>query len=440
MEQQLRIDDFPDNDPSFALVESDLLPANDTSSTSQPRSATHSAGSSQTRTSLGGNTVRPVEASQEQQLDESTLRRKIFEIHRDELMSSKYSKTETEPQEVKEDETEPSEKDLEPTWHDAEAGIRGCKHYQRNAKLMADCCKRWFTCRFCHDDNSDHNIIRQNTKYMMCMYCKAVQPAAQICSNTECSRTLARYYCPKCKLWDDSPKKPIYHCDDCGICRVGRGLGQDYYHCKKCNVCMAIGLKNEHRCIERNLESDCPICGEFMFTSTSRVIFMPCGHCIHEHCFNEYAQTSYQCPTCLKSLTDTRHLFARIDAMLSQSKMPPEYDDYVSNILCNDCTAKSKAKYHFLYHKCQECGSYNTTVLSTVQGSSGQVLNNASATTSGTQASNETENSSGDTTNRPRSRTSSGAATASAGRSLSGAWEAMWDGNSTPGGRDPDME
>ena len=61
---------------------------------------------------------------------------------------------------------------------------------------------------------------------------------------------------------------------DCGICRIGKGLGIDYFHCKKCNVCMAISLKGRHKCIERNLESDCPICGEYMFTSTTTVIFM----------------------------------------------------------------------------------------------------------------------------------------------------------------------
>lgn len=47
---------------------------------------------------------------------------------------------------------------------------------------------------------------------------------------------------------------------------------------EKCNVCMALSLKGRHKCIERNLESDCPVCGDYMFTSTTTVIFMPCGH------------------------------------------------------------------------------------------------------------------------------------------------------------------
>ena len=162
--------------------------------------------------------------------------------------------------------------------------------------MQAHCCGKWDTCRFCHDEVSDHTITRFRYKIhdytkvrilneflldvrnlvstMMCMYCETVQPAGQDCINTDCGKKVARYYCKECKLWDDDPRKNIYHCYDCGICRIGKGLGIDYFHCPTCNVCMAIGLKGRHKCIERNLESDCPICGEYMFTSTSTVIFM----------------------------------------------------------------------------------------------------------------------------------------------------------------------
>jgi hypothetical protein len=39
---------------------------------------------------------------------------------------------------------------------------------------------------------------------------------------------------------------------------------------------MSVELKGKHKCIERNLESDCPICSEYMFTSTTTIIFMVC--------------------------------------------------------------------------------------------------------------------------------------------------------------------
>jgi hypothetical protein len=112
---------------------------------------------------------------------------------------------------------------------------------------------------------------RPETKNMFCMLCSEIQPAAQVCRS--CHETVARYYCDTCKLWDDRSEKSIYHCDQCGICRVGKGLGQDYFHCEKCNICMVISLKDNHRCIERSLECDCPICGEYMFTSTSKIVF-----------------------------------------------------------------------------------------------------------------------------------------------------------------------
>ncbi|KAJ3128270.1 hypothetical protein HK098_004845 [Nowakowskiella sp. JEL0407] len=258
-----------------------------------------------------------------------------------------------------------TESDKEKTYHDKDSLIIGCKHYQRAAKLQAHCCGKWYTCRFCHDEVSDHTIVRNLTTTMMCMYCSFVQPAGQDCINPECGRRTAKYYCKECKLWDDDPRKNIYHCYDCGICRIGKGLGQDYFHCKKCNVCMAISLKGRHKCIERNLESDCPICGEYMFTSTTTVIFMPCGHCIHYKCHQEYIQTSYQCPTCFKSLANMSEYFKRIDAMLAQHQMPAEYANTQSYIYCNDCEKKCHAKFHFLYHKCVHCNGYNTKVLHT---------------------------------------------------------------------------
>lgn len=278
---------------------------------------------------------------------------------------------------------DPADDGRSKSFHNEEKGILGCKHYQRKCKLQANCCQKIVTCRFCHDDAEDHAIVRHETKNMLCMNCLALQPAAQMCK--ECGEEMARYYCDKCKLWDDDPKKPIYHCDDCGICRQGKGLGKDFFHCKKCNICLVKSMK-DHKCIERNLESDCPICGEYMFTSTSTVIFMPCGHCIHKHCYTTYIQTSYQCPTCLKSLGDMSEYFNRLDKDLERQPMPAEYEKYISHIFCNDCEKKTPAKYHFFYHKCGHCGSFNTTVLKTENTEETQPSENAGASSSSSAA------------------------------------------------------
>jgi uncharacterized CHY-type Zn-finger protein len=114
-----------------------------------------------------------------------------------------------------------------------ERRVLGCSHYKRNVKLQCSACDRWYTCRFCHDDAEDHMLNRRETKHMLCMLCGYAQAAAELCRG--CGESAARYYCDVCKLWDDDPQKSIYHCNDCGICRVGQGLGKDFFHCEVCS-------------------------------------------------------------------------------------------------------------------------------------------------------------------------------------------------------------
>ena len=113
----------------------------------------------------------------------------------------------------------------------------GCKHYLRNVKLQCSSCNKWYTCRFCHDEAEQHQLIRKATRNMLCMLCGCAQRASAMCS--ECGEASARYYCGICKLWDDYPDRPIYHCNGCGICRKGVGLGKDFFHCKVC-VCVCV--------------------------------------------------------------------------------------------------------------------------------------------------------------------------------------------------------
>jgi uncharacterized CHY-type Zn-finger protein len=106
----------------------------------------------------------------------------------------------------------------------------GCQHYKRNVKVQCHQCRRWYTCRHCHDEVEDHNLDRRKTQNMLCMACGTPQSAGEYC--TDCGQQAAWYYCHICKLWDDNTSKKIYHCIDCGICRRGAGLGKDYFHCK----------------------------------------------------------------------------------------------------------------------------------------------------------------------------------------------------------------
>jgi uncharacterized CHY-type Zn-finger protein len=106
----------------------------------------------------------------------------------------------------------------------------GCSHYKRNVKLQCFDCKKWYTCRLCHDEVEDHRLDRPKTENMLCMLCGHAQHAAQYCK--WCGELAAQYYCASCKLWDNDASKSIYHCGDCGICRIGKGLGKDFFHCK----------------------------------------------------------------------------------------------------------------------------------------------------------------------------------------------------------------
>jgi uncharacterized CHY-type Zn-finger protein len=110
--------------------------------------------------------------------------------------------------------------------------VLGCQHYKRNVKVQCYECRRWYTCRHCHDAVEDHSLNRSRTQNMLCMACGTPQQAAEHCK--ECGTQAACYYCDICKLWDNNSKKKIYHCPDCEICRRGEGLGKDFYHCKVC--------------------------------------------------------------------------------------------------------------------------------------------------------------------------------------------------------------
>ncbi|KAL2430603.1 putative RING finger protein C2F3.16 [Exophiala dermatitidis] len=237
----------------------------------------------------------------------------------------------------------------------------GCVHYKRNVKMQCNICQKWYTCRLCHDEVESHTLPRRETKNMLCMLCNTPQPVGQFCKN--CHVQAACYYCPVCKLWNNDPAKSIYHCDDCGICRLGEGLGKDFFHCKKCAACMSIQAESTHKCIERSTKCDCPICGEYLFTSNKPVAFMRCGHSIHEACFAEWCNTSYKCPICSKSIANMESQFRRLDRHIEEQPMPEEYRDNRAYIFCNDCNSRSVTKYHWLGLKCAICDSYNTTQL-----------------------------------------------------------------------------
>ncbi|GLT43494.1 hypothetical protein SLA2020_174370 [Shorea laevis] len=248
-----------------------------------------------------------------------------------------------------------------PSFRDSEKQVFGCEHYKRNCKFRAACCGKLYTCRFCHDKVSDHSMDRKATTEMMCMQCLKIQAVGRVCTTPSCGGlSMAKYYCSICKLFDD--ERTVYHCPFCNLCRLGSGLGVDFFHCMKCNCCLSMKLV-DHQCREKGLETNCPICCDFLFTSNESVRALPCGHFMHSACFQAYTCSHYICPICSKSLGDMTVYFRMLDALLASEVLPGEYRDRCQDILCNDCEKKGTAPFHWLYHKCGFCGSYNTRVI-----------------------------------------------------------------------------
>lgn len=97
-----------------------------------------------------------------------------------------------------------------------------------------------------------------------------------------------------------------------------------------------------------------------MFTSPKPVVFMGCGHSIHQKCYDEHMLRSYKCPICNKSLLNMQSQFRQLELAILAQPMPPEFRDTRATILCNDCSGKSSVPYHWLGLKCAICTSYNT--------------------------------------------------------------------------------
>jgi len=187
------------------------------------------------------------------------------------------------------------------------------------------------------------------------------------------------YFCKTCNLWTNNknPNKifidsllvdtiskivDIYHCNDCGICRLGKK--EDYIHCQKCNLCLNKKIYDNHTCKLNVKEQNCPICLKSNWSAANMtVVILKCGHTVHSKCFQDtLASGNYSCPICKKSMIDMSQHWQQVDNMLSTHTMPDEFSNWTSNIYCNDCNEKSTTSYHFTYHKCGNCGSYNTVI------------------------------------------------------------------------------
>lgn len=241
-----------------------------------------------------------------------------------------------------------------------------CEHYKRGCKILAPCCDKLFHCRLCHDEQSDHEINRFEIKKVQCKKCYYLQDVKQFCEI--CNNCMGEYFCSICNFFDDTDKGQ-FHCESCGICRVGGR--ENFYHCNRCNSCIRIEIKDSHNCIENVTKDVCPICRLDLFNSTESLSVLKCGHYMHQNCMNfmlnqkKLSLTSLRCPTCQKTIVDLSKHWAMMDLEIENVPMPEEYINETRNIICNDCETEGNVKFHVLGLKCvnSNCGSYNTKIV-----------------------------------------------------------------------------
>lgn len=169
-----------------------------------------------------------------------------------------------------------------------------CKHYRHWCSSVHPKTKQLVACRHCYTAQNEetllcdeHEFDRFNVSKMQCVFCHCYQTTGSSCINPDCTMydRHHRYYCDVCHLWEDDVSKAIFHCEKCGICRMGRR--DDYAHCDTCNMC--VPKRGKHRCVGgRAQDNPCPICYTDVAHSADPAVFLPCGHAVHLTCLNEW--------------------------------------------------------------------------------------------------------------------------------------------------------
>lgn len=169
-----------------------------------------------------------------------------------------------------------------------------CTHYLRKCKLEAACCGKIHECRICHDVSENHEMDRKAVKTLVCVQCDTHQNVGKNCSS--CGILFGTYSCLICRLFDDNDKGQ-FHCQGCGICRVGGD--KNFFHCPKCNICIKTSIKETHKCIEDISRRMCPVCLEDLHASTKKAIIPKCSHMIHDECQQSLLKFGFpSCPLC----------------------------------------------------------------------------------------------------------------------------------------------
>jgi hypothetical protein len=71
------------------------------------------------------------------------------------------------------------------------------------------------------DWEKKHELDRSTVSELVCALCETRQPVGVACANMACGTAFGAYACAACPFFDDDLSKGTFHCEECGICRVG---------------------------------------------------------------------------------------------------------------------------------------------------------------------------------------------------------------------------
>ena len=223
--------------------------------------------------------------------------------------------------------------------------------------FQAGCCGEFFPCRKCHNAAMEaagpaapctEEMDRAKVTAVQCNRCGNVQAVAAAC--TKCHLQFARYTCLPCRMFDETDKGQ-FHCNGCGICRIGGQ--QNYTHCNRCGVCYVNAKYVNHTCALGRLERNCTVCLEDLHSATEQLYEPRCGHVLHFKCYAQLRQAHRTtCPTCSRSFEDSVLRWQLMDAQIAQTPLPHEDSNKFVLISCNDCTVQFW--YYFILSKKQK--------------------------------------------------------------------------------------
>lgn len=243
-----------------------------------------------------------------------------------------------------------------------------CLNSNNNYKLYASCCNKYICCHICHNRENDHRLRKsKDIKHILCTKCDTINENLEDKCKS-CNSKYSKHFCKECNIYNDSDTG-LYHCKICKKCYYTSE--ESLVHCDKCNRCFNNKAILKHKCNIIEGVDKCQICLDKIFSANEKTILLRCSHLIHESCLNNLKLYNIneivKCTICNMSVQNSKKYEDEYDKRVLECPVNEPRCKWKTEYLCFDCHDKNTTKYHYNYHKCLECNSYNTTSLNTLK-------------------------------------------------------------------------